>query len=494
MNDKKSDAPKSRSSQEGFVEPLGTEPSQEAPPIAITTIRRHSKISSPRKGKPFPYRKSTFTADDLDPGYLGAEDQPLFVAAKTKSATDVDDVDFAGQPNQYGMRRISDIDWKRYSSSGQDPLLFLIGNGHQLYGRIDDRNQLVALGVKDRGDYWPVVQFCESLQFFAVDHEVISEVLATGESQREAFEKCGLWYARQEDGADVLAPVEFEKCILVRKDMIRTTFLNPQCNENGLSPLISLFLAPKETIKEAYVDREPEARTILDFSVQRTFTRESIWFNENDLKERPITFADLKLNRSYKFLHREISPAIYWIFQVAYNRNALGSIPGGVDQVRKILEGLPGNLIDDLGTSTRSKLMSGHCARFAFKLIENTDADGRLGSDVGKLQDTRVADQMRWARFKVDADFIGDDLSKAIGLADVWASRMRVFDEDFPSGKFGPEVRSPKLSRTAVQFCKEVCKYFPNGEAKLLFQLITGRELPQSIKEEFEKALKPRSR
>src|SRR5690606_16554472 len=126
-----------------------------------------------------------------------------------------------------------------------------------------------------------------------------------------------------------------------------------------------------------------------------------------------------------------------------------------------------------------------HCARFAFKLIENTDADGRLGS---------VAEQMRWARFKVDADFIGDDLSKVIGLADVWASRMRVFDEDFPSGKFGPEVRNPKLSRIAAQFCKEICDYFPNGEAKLLFQLITGRELPQPIREEFGKAIKPRSR
>lgn len=493
MNDKKSNAAKSRSAQDGFVEPLSAEPSQEVPPVATARVRRHSEMGSPHKGKPFPYRKLKFTVDDLGPSYFAVEDQPLFAAEKTKPATEFDGGEGIGQPNRYCMRRIADIDWKKYSPSGQDPLLFLIENGRQLYGRIDDRNQLVALAVKERGDYWPVVQFCESLQFFALDHEVISEVLATGESQREAFGKYGLWYARQEDGPDILAPVTFEKCILIRKYMIKTTFLNSQRNENGLSPLISLFFTPKGMIKEAYIDREPKARTILDFPVQQTLTRESIWFNENDLKERPITLANLKLNRSYKFLHKDISPAIYWIFQVAYNRNALGSIPGGVDQVRKILEGLPGSLTDDLGTSTRSKLMSGHCARFAFKLIEKTDTDGRLGSGVGKLQDTRVVDQMRWARFKADADFIGDDLSKAIGLADVWASRMLVLDEDFPSGKFGPEVRNPKLSRMAAEFCKEVCNYFPNGETKLLFQLITGRELPQSIKEEFEKAIKPRS-
>ena len=479
---------------------MNAEPLQDASQSAAFTLGRGSKSNSPGKGKRFPYRKSTFTASDLDAGYLEKKDLPLFIAAEAKATNDTDVGDGTEWPIQYSMRRVSDVESKRHLPSGQDPLRFLLENGHHLYGRIDDRNQLVALGVKDRGDQWPVVQFCGSLQFFFVDREVISEILTTGESQREAFEKCGLWYVDQEDGARALAPVEFEKCILIRKDMVKTTFLNSKHDENGLSPLISLFLAPKEMIKGAYVDRKPQATTILDFPVQRTFTRESIWFNENDLKERPIALADLELNRNYRFLHKGISPAIYWIFQVAYNTNALGNVPGDEATIKGILMGLPGKIIDELGILTKSNLMSSHCARFAFKLIVKAGADTRSGhGEVEKRrkvksesQNSSAVDKVKWARFKNDANFISDELSQAIGLADVWASRMSVLDEDFPKGKFGPEVRNPKLSKLAVQFCEEICSYIPHGETRLLFQLITGRELPQSMEEKFKKVMKLR--
>ena len=500
MNDKKSDAAKSHLFQEEVVETLNAEPLQNASRVAAVTLRRSSEINSPGKGKRFPNRKSTFTASDLDAGYLEKKDLPLFIAAEAKATIDTDVGDGTERPIQYSMRRVSDVESKRYLPSGQDPLRFLLENGHHLYGRIDDRSQLVALGVKDRGDQWPVVQFCESLQFLFVDREVISEILTTGESQREAFVKCGLWYVGQEDGSEALARVEFEKCILIRKEMVETSFLSSGRNENGLSPLISLFLFPKGMIKKAYVRREPKAITILDFPVQGTFTRESIWFNESDLKERPIALADLELNREYEHLNKKVSPAIYWIFQVAYNRNSLGSIPGDKESIKKLLMGLPGRLVDDIGEPTKSMQINAHCARFAFTLIVNKEAEdspepGEGTSRMKKKSGTKVLaklEPVRLERFKIGASFISNKLAAAISLASVWASTMVVLDCDFPIGMQDQNVRNVAIDQRATDFCKEIYKYFPHGETEHLFHLITGRELPQSMEKEFQKVKKSR--